>query len=325
MQNTGIIYTSEERTPTVLPELAELLPPLSDEQLSLLEADLLKNGCYTPIIVNEDLQVVDGHNRFRICEQHDLPFQMAVFAFDDLLEAKQWALGTQKSRRNLTVNELCKIAMKLRPEVEEKAHNQQGTRSDLSTTLSKGSAISTRKELANVVGVGEVTMGKAMKIEDEAPQPVKDAVDNGELSIHQGYTLTRELQELPEDERNEAAADSDTLEFFTAWSSVPEIIKLLSEKFPDQRLTYRWADEDIGMNVGTQVYQNGEIVDHDIPVDGSREAYEMAADIRGVSLAEYDLHLSKDGSTYEYRDPDEKPVTPEAPKPKKKKTQTPSR
>ncbi len=208
MQNTGIIYTSEERTPTVLPELAELLPPLSDEQLSLLEADLLKNGCYTPIIVNEDLQVVDGHNRFRICEQHDLPFQMAVFAFDDLLEAKQWALGTQKSRRNLTVNELCKIAMKLRPEVEEKAHNQQGTRSDLSTTLSKGSAISTRKELANVVGVGEVTMGKAMKIEDEAPQPVKDAVDNGELSIHQGYTLTRELQELPEDERNEAAAEA---------------------------------------------------------------------------------------------------------------------
>ena len=121
MQNTGIIYTSEERTPIVLPELAGLLPPLSDEQLSLLDADLLKNGCYTPIIVNEDLQVVDGYNRFHICEQHDLPFQMAVFAVDDLLEAKQWALDTQKSRRNLTVNELCKIAMKLRPEVEARA------------------------------------------------------------------------------------------------------------------------------------------------------------------------------------------------------------
>ena len=47
-----------------------------------------------------------------------------------------------------------------------------------------------------------------MKIEDEAPQPVKDAMDNGELSIHQGYTLTRELQELPEDERGEAAAEA---------------------------------------------------------------------------------------------------------------------
>ena len=220
MQNTGIIYTSEERTPTVLPELTELLPPLSDEQLSFLEADLLKNGCYTPIIVNEDLQVVDGHNRFRICEQHDLPFQMAVFAFDDLLEAKQWALDTQKSRRNLTVNELCKIAMKLRPEVEaraaqRKADNGGDKRSDadgaematLPSPLSDEKS-STRKELADAVGVGERTMGKAMKIEDEAPQPVKDAVDNGELSIHQGYTLTRELQELPEDERDEAAAEA---------------------------------------------------------------------------------------------------------------------
>ena len=47
MKNTGIIYSSTERTPVVLPEMAELLPPLSEEQLGALEADLLKNGCYT--------------------------------------------------------------------------------------------------------------------------------------------------------------------------------------------------------------------------------------------------------------------------------------
>ena len=29
MKNTGIIYSSTERTPVVLPEMAELLPPLS--------------------------------------------------------------------------------------------------------------------------------------------------------------------------------------------------------------------------------------------------------------------------------------------------------
>lgn len=83
MRNTGIEYTSEERTPTILPELAELLPPLSDEQLSLLEADILQNGCYAPIIVNEELQVVDGHNRLSICEKHGLPYRMAVFSFED--------------------------------------------------------------------------------------------------------------------------------------------------------------------------------------------------------------------------------------------------
>ena len=46
MQNTGTEYMSSERTPTVRQDFAELLPPLTDEQLSLLEADILKNGCY---------------------------------------------------------------------------------------------------------------------------------------------------------------------------------------------------------------------------------------------------------------------------------------
>lgn len=55
MRNTGIRYNSKERMPTVLSEMAELLPPLSGEQLAVLEADLLANGCYAPVIVNEDI------------------------------------------------------------------------------------------------------------------------------------------------------------------------------------------------------------------------------------------------------------------------------
>ena len=61
MRNTGITYTSAERSLVILPEMAELLPPLSEEQLSALEADLIQNGCYAPIIVNEDMVIIDGH------------------------------------------------------------------------------------------------------------------------------------------------------------------------------------------------------------------------------------------------------------------------
>ena len=45
MRNTGIEYSSTEHTPTVREDFANLLPPLSDEQLSLLEGDILRNGC----------------------------------------------------------------------------------------------------------------------------------------------------------------------------------------------------------------------------------------------------------------------------------------
>ncbi len=216
MRNTGIIYSSVERTPTVLPEMAELLPPLTGEQLAALETDILKNGCYSPVIVNEDMVVIDGHNRQRLCEQHGLPYQMAVFSFEDMLEAKQWALDTQKGRRNLDKWELGKIALRLKPDIEARARaNQQeyhGNQYDsgLSATLPEvhSDPVDTRKELADAVGLGERTMGKVMQIDEHAPPAVKEALDSGDLSIHQGYNITQQVRELPEEQRDEVAAQA---------------------------------------------------------------------------------------------------------------------
>ncbi|EHM49567.1 hypothetical protein HMPREF0372_02086, partial [Flavonifractor plautii ATCC 29863] len=209
MKNTGIIYSSTEHTPVVLLEMAELLPPLSEEQLGALETDLLKNGCYTSIIVNEDLVVIDGHNRKSLCDKHGLPYQMLVFAFDDLLEAKQWALDTQKGRRNLDKWELGKIALKLKPEIEARAKANQGTRTDLSATLPESSVpVDTRKELADSVGLGERTMGKVMQIDEHAPAAVKEALDKKELSINQGYQITKQVEDLPEEQREQAAQEA---------------------------------------------------------------------------------------------------------------------
>ena len=206
MQNTKIKYSSSDRTPVVLPEMEQLLPPLSAEQFSALERDILDNGCYAPVIVNEDMVIVDGHNRFRICEKYGLPFQMLVFSFVDLLEAKQWALDTQKGRRNLDKWELGKIALKLRPEIEARARANQGTRTDLLATLPESSPpVDTRKELAQAVGLGERTMGKVMQIDEHAPIAIREALDSGELSVSQGYDLTRQLRDVPAEERDEAA------------------------------------------------------------------------------------------------------------------------
>lgn len=217
MKNTGITYTSAERSPVILPEMAELLPPLSAEQSAALEEDLLRNGCYSPIIVNEDMVIIDGHNRQALCEKHGLPYTMAVFSFEDLLEAKQWALDTQKNRRNLEKWELGKIALKLKPEIEAKARanmvagGQNYRPKEGLTTLSNlpsvETAVNTRKELADAVGIGEVTMGKVMQIDENAPEVIKEALDKKELSINKGYDLTRQLQEVPEDQREQAAVE----------------------------------------------------------------------------------------------------------------------
>ena len=69
-------------------------------------------------------------------------------------------------------------------------------------------AVDTRKELAKAVGLGERTMGKVMQIDENAPEVVKEALDNKELSINQGYNLTRQLQQVPKEQREDAAKDA---------------------------------------------------------------------------------------------------------------------
>ena len=68
-------------------------------------------------------------------------------------------------------------------------------------------AVDTRKELAEAVGLGERTMGKVMQIDENAPEVIKEALDKKELSINKGYDLTRQLQEVPEDQREQAAVE----------------------------------------------------------------------------------------------------------------------
>ena len=245
MENTGIIYSSAERTPVTLPELSGLLPPLTEEQAALLEQDLLKNGCIAPIVVNEDLAIVDGHNRQAICEKLGIPYQMWVFHFEDTLEAMRWAVDTQKGRRNLDTWELGKIALKLKPALEARGkanmsaggsnHKKQedmgesssadeegcapdgaGADSDLPEGMPKSAnltpPVNARKEMAKSVGIAPSTMGQIMQIDEKAPQAVKDALDNKEISVNKGYEITRQVQDLPEEEREQAAVDALTMQ-----------------------------------------------------------------------------------------------------------------
>jgi hypothetical protein len=95
------------------------------------------------------------------------------------------------------------------------------------------------------------------------------------------------------------------MQFYTAWAQPEPVIKKLSEMFPDAQFRHAWADEDIGMNVGEILYQNGEYLEYDVPNGGSKEAYELAADILDVSLADCNLFYNEGECNYEYLDEDE--------------------
>ena len=82
-------YASIERSPVIDPELRDLLPPIADEKRAALTADVLKNGCYSPMICMEDMTLVDGHHRYDICAAHDIPYRMVILDFEDKLAANE--------------------------------------------------------------------------------------------------------------------------------------------------------------------------------------------------------------------------------------------
>ena len=76
----------------------------------------------------------------------------------------------------------------------------------------------------------------------------------------------------------------DNFGFNTAWSAVPQLIQKLSCLFPTLTMEYRWADENYGYNLGEFTFKNGDVIDENLPEEGSDEAYALAADILGYEL-----------------------------------------
>ena len=84
-------------------EFAEKIPPLTREEYEQLEANILADGCViNPLIVWNGV-IVDGHNRYRILQDHpEIPFQIHEKAFSDRYEVIAWICKNQLGRRNLT-------------------------------------------------------------------------------------------------------------------------------------------------------------------------------------------------------------------------------
>jgi len=85
------------------PEFKSLIPPLSAEERAGLEADIVRDGRATVALVVWGDVLLDGHNRFEICEKHRLPYTTSPAPewIKDRRDARIWIRTTSLNRRNL--------------------------------------------------------------------------------------------------------------------------------------------------------------------------------------------------------------------------------
>jgi hypothetical protein len=105
----------------------QLIPPLSAEELQQLEQNIIRDGCREPLCVWNNT-ILDGHNRYEICTQQQIPFMIQRIYFKNREEAIAWICANQLGRRNIA-DETRKYLIGKRYEMEKilGAHNAAGT------------------------------------------------------------------------------------------------------------------------------------------------------------------------------------------------------
>lgn len=174
-------------------EFRTLIPPMTEEEFSGLEANCLENGILDSLKVWNGI-LVDGHNRYEIAQRHGLEFKTEELELElsSREDVKLWIIKNQLDRRNLSAYDRSVLALKLKPVIAEKAKEQQGTRTDISQKSVKSH--DTQKELAKVAGVSHDTIHKVETIENSGNEEIKQKVRNKEISIDKAY---RDVKGLP--------------------------------------------------------------------------------------------------------------------------------
>ena len=115
------------------PKFRDKIPPLTEDEFSLLEENILSDGAvFSPLIV-WDGTILDGHNRYEIIQKHpELTYAVHKVSFANRYEAISWICKHQLGRRNLTPQQK-KYLIGQRYEAEKQAdafHGNQHTLSD---------------------------------------------------------------------------------------------------------------------------------------------------------------------------------------------------
>lgn len=188
------------------PEFQALIPPLSVDEYTQLEKNIVKDGIRDALIVwpqgNGNSILIDGHNRFQISAAHaGIRFEVKEKNFKDRDEAILWIIDNQLGKRNLQLFDRGVLELKKQSVLSKKA--REISLSNLKQGISDGQKSDARgrvdEQIGKAIGASRDTVRKIETIEKKAPESVKEQVRSGEKSINQAWLEIKEKERKQED------------------------------------------------------------------------------------------------------------------------------
>lgn len=170
---------------TINDELRTYVDPLTPAEHEALERSLLTEGCREALILWRDV-LIDGHNRYAICSQHDIPFRTVQNdSFDSIEDVKLWMIDNQLARRSVTDFQRGLMALRkkeiLAARVVQKTDDELQTEADQAVPFAP--PWNTRQEVARAARVSANTISQIERIQKTAAPELVDAVRSGAISI----------------------------------------------------------------------------------------------------------------------------------------------
>lgn len=210
----------------VLPELKAYIDPLTPDEYEALERSILAEGCRDALVLWGNI-LVDGHNRYGICQKHGLPFKtIQNERFQNMEDIHLWMIDQHLGRRSVSDFQRGVLALRKREIIAERraqaaaavqaAKAEAGAEApwegDTDPAIASAlanvpkvpdEALDTREALARAarLSAGQVKMIET--IQQKAAPEVVAAVKAGELSLNAAAVVAS----LPVEEQQAVAAE----------------------------------------------------------------------------------------------------------------------
>lgn len=196
---------------TVNDDLLAYIDPLTADEHAALERSILAEGCRDALVLWGEV-LVDGHNRYGICQKHGLPFNTVQNTkFKTLDDVHLWMIDQHLGRRSVSDFQRGVLALRKKdilniraqtPKEPPRAAVGDEPVAELQPWEDGLEPMVTREAMAKAARVSSATIQQIEKIQKSATPELVDAVKAGTISINAAATVAS----LPAEEQVAAAA-----------------------------------------------------------------------------------------------------------------------
>jgi hypothetical protein len=191
-------------TITINEDLRAYIDPLTEDEFAALERSLLSEGCRDALVLWGDL-LVDGHNRYGICQKHGITFNTVQNpSFQSMDDVHLWMIDNHLGRRSVSDFQRGVLALR-KKEIVSARLVQASAASEAGAdpaAQSSGEPPWTRETVARAARMSSATLGQIEKIQKTAAPELVGAVKSGVISINAAAAVAS----LPSEEQIAAVA-----------------------------------------------------------------------------------------------------------------------